>query len=85
LFFKTTKVHGDDVLAAANWELDEGWMKRYGYAISLKYSLISTLTLFPRFLVNQAILDMTNRWRRERGDRELTLDEIGPDAARGRI
>jgi hypothetical protein len=30
-------------------------------------------------LVDQPVLDLTNRWRRERGERELTLEDIGPE------
>jgi hypothetical protein len=33
-------------------------------------------------LINQSVLDLTNRWRRERGERELTLEELGPEGQR---
>jgi hypothetical protein len=36
-------------------------------------------------LVDQPVLDVTNRWRRERGDRELTLEDIGPSANSHRL
>jgi hypothetical protein len=35
-------------------------------------------------LVDQSVLDITNRWRRERGEKELTVEDIGPDSQRNR-
>jgi hypothetical protein len=28
-------IHGDDVLAHSNWELDEKWLRQYGYVQNL--------------------------------------------------
>ncbi|CAE6400000.1 unnamed protein product [Rhizoctonia solani] len=54
-------IHGDDVLAHANWEISLNWMKRY------------------HFLVDEPILnDSINPWRRKRGERELTMQDIQP-------
>ncbi|CAE6504723.1 unnamed protein product [Rhizoctonia solani] len=56
-------IHGDDVLAHANWEISLNWMKRY------------------HFLVDETILgDSINPWRRKRGERELTLQDIQPSS-----
>lgn len=35
--------------------------------------------LFHRFLVDDAVLVSCNKWRRARGDPELTMQEINPD------
>ncbi|KAF9076368.1 hypothetical protein BDP27DRAFT_1313220 [Rhodocollybia butyracea] len=51
-------IHGDDVLAHSNWEINEKWLRKYG------------------FLVEQATLNIMNRWRRERGEPELRLSDI---------
>ncbi|KAF8609285.1 hypothetical protein BDV93DRAFT_550819 [Ceratobasidium sp. AG-I] len=54
-------IHGDDVLAHANWELSLSWLKRY------------------HFLVDESILtESVNVWRRKRGEREITLQDIQP-------
>ncbi|KAB5594010.1 BZIP transcription factor [Ceratobasidium theobromae] len=54
-------IHGDDVLAHANWEISLSWMKRY------------------HFLVDEVILNESiNPWRRKRGERELTMQDIQP-------
>ncbi|VDB83298.1 unnamed protein product [Peniophora sp. CBMAI 1063] len=53
-------IHGDDVLAHANWEINESWLRKYG------------------FLVDQNTLNVTNKWRRERGASELQLRDIVP-------
>ncbi|KAJ3803072.1 hypothetical protein GGU11DRAFT_762878 [Lentinula aff. detonsa] len=51
-------IHGDDVLAHGNWEINEKWLRKYG------------------FLVEQATLNIMNRWRRERGEPELRSSDI---------
>ncbi|KAF8351295.1 hypothetical protein F5887DRAFT_1069025 [Amanita rubescens] len=53
-------IHGDDVLAHNNWEINEKWLRQYG------------------FLVDQATLNVCNRWKRERGEPELRLADIAP-------
>ncbi|GAB1519027.1 hypothetical protein RhiTH_002092 [Rhizoctonia solani] len=54
-------IHGDDVLAHANWEIGLNWLKRY------------------HFLVDETILNESiNPWRRKRGERELTMQDIQP-------
>ncbi|CEL57828.1 hypothetical protein RSOLAG1IB_02572 [Rhizoctonia solani AG-1 IB] len=58
---RAVAIHGDDVLAHANWEISLSWMKRY------------------HFLVDEPILNESiNPWRRKRGERELTLQDIRP-------
>ncbi|CAE6411387.1 unnamed protein product [Rhizoctonia solani] len=58
---RAVAIHGDDVLAHANWEISLNWMKRY------------------HFLVDEPILNESiNPWRRKRGERELTLQDIRP-------
>jgi len=71
-------IHGDDVLAHANWELSLSWMKRYQYVAS--FILSSTiLKIGGSYLVDEAILsESVNPWRRKRGERELTLQDIQP-------
>ncbi|KIY72925.1 hypothetical protein CYLTODRAFT_417435 [Cylindrobasidium torrendii FP15055 ss-10] len=54
-------IHGDDVLAHSNWEINEKWLRKYG------------------FLVEQATLNIMNRWRRERGEPDLRLTDISTD------
>ena len=34
-YLTSTTIHGDDVLAHANWEIHERWLKQYGYASGL--------------------------------------------------
>jgi hypothetical protein len=51
-------IHGDDVLAHSNWEIDEKFLRRYG------------------FLIDTAVLKISNRWRRERGEPELSLSDL---------
>jgi len=52
-------IHGDDVLAHANWEIGEKWLQKYGY------------------LIDQSTLNIANRWRKERGESEMKLSDIG--------
>ncbi|KIL68135.1 hypothetical protein M378DRAFT_100731 [Amanita muscaria Koide BX008] len=53
-------IHGDDVLAHSNWEINEKWLRQYG------------------FLADQITLNVCNRWRRERGEPELSLADVAP-------
>jgi len=59
-YANSVTIHGDDVLSHNNWEIDEKWLRRYG------------------FLIDQSTLNIANRWRRERGESELRLDELVP-------
>jgi len=43
-YMKSTKIHGDDVLAHANWEISEDWLRQYGYLVDP-----TTLTLTNRW------------------------------------
>ncbi|KIJ56562.1 hypothetical protein M422DRAFT_22723 [Sphaerobolus stellatus SS14] len=43
-YLKNTTIHGDDVLAHANWEINEEWLKQYGYLVDP-----STLALTNRW------------------------------------
>lgn len=76
-------IHGDDVLAHNNWEIGESWLQRY------KCVLIPCIVLhdrpterasrFFRFLVDPTTLNITNRWRRERGEAELHSSEYSSE------
>jgi len=57
-YIKSLTLHGDDVLAHNNWEINESWLRRFG------------------FLVDQPVLNVCNRWRRDRGEMELTMADI---------
>ncbi|CAL1702249.1 unnamed protein product [Somion occarium] len=50
-------IHGDDVLAHANWEIKTSWLQTY------------------QFLVDKQTLSFINRWRKERGEPELSVTE----------
>ncbi|KAI0301784.1 hypothetical protein B0F90DRAFT_244094 [Multifurca ochricompacta] len=60
-FASGVTIHGDDVLAHANWEIGETWLRRYG------------------FLVDPNTLNISNKWRRERGLPELRMVDIAPE------
>ncbi|KAI9466770.1 hypothetical protein BJY52DRAFT_1234245 [Lactarius psammicola] len=60
-FASAVTIHGDDVLAHANWEIGETWLRRYG------------------FLVDPNTLNISNKWRRERGLPELRMVDIAPE------
>lgn len=70
-------IHGDDVLAHSNWEISEKWLRQYGY---VKLNLLHYFVLkFFSFLVDQATLNVSNRWRRERGEPELRPADIASE------
>jgi hypothetical protein len=77
------EVHGEDVLAHHNWEFKEAWLRAYGFVLS-SLNLCSQasgiqknlFSLLYRFLVEQPLLNVCNRWRRERGEPDLTLGDI---------
>ena len=74
-------VHGDDVLAQSNWELGEDWLKRYGSVFSPLCAGVTVLMgHFIRFLVDEGVLASVNKWRRARGDAELSMSDISADA-----
>jgi hypothetical protein len=73
---KAIKLHGDDVLAHSNWEMAEWWLRKYSLVSSLYSSRLLTF-LENRYLVENATLSACNRWRRERGESELTMSDIG--------
>ncbi|KAF8485007.1 hypothetical protein DFH94DRAFT_624290 [Russula ochroleuca] len=60
-FASAVTIHGDEVLAHANWEIGETWLRRYG------------------FLVDANTLNISNKWRRDRGLPELRMVDIAPD------
>ncbi|KIK65446.1 hypothetical protein GYMLUDRAFT_219504 [Collybiopsis luxurians FD-317 M1] len=69
-------IHGDDVLAHSNWEINEKWLRKYGHVYPYSYSIISLNPVIYRFLIEQSTLNIMNRWRRERGEPELRLSDI---------
>lgn len=73
---KAIKLHGDDVLAHSNWELAEWWLRKYS---SGQYPVLqsSWVLTFHRYLIENTTLNICNRWRRERGESELTMSDIG--------
>ncbi|KAF8505529.1 hypothetical protein F5888DRAFT_1649819 [Russula emetica] len=60
-FASSVTIHGDEVLAHANWEIGETWLRRYG------------------FLVDSNTLNISNKWRRDRGLPELRMADIAPE------
>ncbi|KAH9943072.1 uncharacterized protein BXZ73DRAFT_74117 [Epithele typhae] len=67
-------IHGDDVLAHVNWEISETWLGRYKHVFNC----------FTGFLVDHATLNISNKWRRERGDSELLGGEYSTEGPRRR-
>ena len=76
-YVRSLTLHGDDVLAHTNWEIGESWLRRYGY-VALRVWLLDDCTYWSiyRFLVDQSVLNICNRWRRERGEQDLLMSEI---------
>lgn len=68
-------IHGDDVLAHANWEIGPEWLQTYKCVWHDMNVLLILIWPFVRFLVGEATLNHINRWRRERGDSELPASE----------
>lgn len=68
-------IHGDDVLAHSNWEINEKWLRQHGYVQCYNVCHFNT-NWHDRFLVEQATLNIMNRWRRERGEPDLRLADI---------
>lgn len=60
-FASSVTIHGDEVLAHANWEIGETWLRRYG------------------FLIDPNTLNISNKWRRDRGLPELRIADIAPE------
>ncbi|ORY84074.1 hypothetical protein BCR35DRAFT_303120 [Leucosporidium creatinivorum] len=54
-------LHENDILIPSNWELSEGFLRKYWYVIDAE------------------VLAISNRWRKERGEPELTMRSIVPD------
>lgn len=69
-------IHGDDVLAHSNWEIGEKFLRAYGCVFFKLRGLKYILTAGYRFLIDTAVLKVSNRWRRERGEPELSLSDI---------
>jgi len=68
MLVKNITLHGDDVLAHANWEIGETWLRHFGY------------------LVDQPVLNICNKWRRDKGESELQMSDIAiaqPDIPTG--
>ena len=82
-YAKSVTLHGDDVLAHGNWEIGEKWIRQYGCVI-FYHSFLSrhwgshdnALASLARFLVDAPVLNICNRWRRERGEKEIALHEL---------
>ncbi|TFK29300.1 hypothetical protein FA15DRAFT_664224 [Coprinopsis marcescibilis] len=60
-FRKFTTIHGDDVLAHGNWEIDEGFFRKHPY------------------LAEANCIAASNRWRKERGESELSQNDFGSE------
>ena len=72
-------IHGDDVLAHANWEINESWLRKYGYVCEGTFLACDVYSHCPcSFLVDQNTLNVTNKWRRERCLNDLQLRDIVP-------
>lgn len=74
---KAIKLHGDDVLAHSNWELAEWWLRKYSSGQHPPHSSRLLTFLDNRYLIENSTLSICNRWRRERGESELTMSDIG--------
>ena len=70
-------IHGDDVLSHSNWEISESFLRQFGLAILSAMSAAQTNKVC-RFLIDQKTLEVTNKWRRERGEPELRLADLSP-------
>lgn len=68
-------IHGDDVLSHSNWEISESWLRQFGLANFSAMNATQTNKIF-RFLVDHKTLEVTNKWRRERGEPELRPSEL---------
>ncbi|GAA5986034.1 hypothetical protein JCM5350_005507 [Sporobolomyces pararoseus] len=55
------RIHGNDLLLAENWEVEETFLRKYW------------------FVIDETVLNITNKWRKERGDKELDMKSIVPD------
>lgn len=87
MLVKSITLHGDDVLAHANWEVGETWLRHFGCVVAA--TCLNILIIFcqlNRYLVDQPVLNVCNRWRRDRGDSELQMSDIAvaqPDIPTG--
>ena len=72
-------IHGDDVLAHNNWEISEAWLSRYKYVPSPLRLLVAESHRCLRFLVDPTTLNITNKWRKERGEPELHVSEYSTE------
>ena len=71
-------IHGDDVLAHSNWEIGEKFLRKYGYGHCRPLQATWTYpNALISFLIDAATLNIANRWRRERGEPEIRLSDIG--------
>ena len=84
-YAKNLTLHGDDVLAHNNWEISESWIRQYQCVSQLKCTLEYLAELPYSFLVDQSLLNISNRWRRERGEAELTMADINPPEVQGTV
>jgi hypothetical protein len=89
-FASSVTIHGDEVLAHANWEIGETWLRRYGFVdssflfVSCYADLITRRSsrfglLYYRFLIDPNTLNISNKWRRDRGLPELRMADIAPE------
>jgi len=73
---RAVTIHGDDVLAHTNWEIGEKFLRQYG-SVYYQYTGLFWHLVQSRFLIDKSTLNISNRWRRERGESELRLSDIG--------
>ncbi|KAA1466136.1 hypothetical protein DENSPDRAFT_830886 [Dentipellis sp. KUC8613] len=57
-YARAVTIHGDDVLAHGNWEIDESWLRRYGFLIDQNTLSISNRWRRERGLSELRLLDI---------------------------
>lgn len=80
-FCNGVSVNGDDSLAPEAWELSEDFVRKYWCATRFLRRSSHRSRCSRRYIVDQETLQITNRWRKERGEKELSLSELIPRAA----
>jgi len=73
---RSIMLHGDDVLAHNNWEISEPFLRQYRWVWRFREAWVVGWEIWPSFLIDPATLNITNRWRKERGEPEFRLSEL---------
>ncbi|CEQ39650.1 SPOSA6832_01191, partial [Sporobolomyces salmonicolor] len=80
-------IHGNDILQSENWEVSEHFLRKYwcalpgrggGRARRVRVLMVPPTWSVIRFVVDHEVLKISNRWRRERGEPDLTMRCIVP-------